>query len=410
MKAYNITKLLCLYILICLTQAYGQNYINRYIQLDTILAYPDLTSHTHYVYTQHNNFIYIAKRYNTSSDSVELIITNTDNYHIERYTINIPYLNNYINPIYNMRITHITACNHSVVLQVFNRYYLIKKTNNGWTHVKTINISANARNDIFLINDSIMIGGHIYHPHDTATSLYIYNWNTEKIEQFIEPGNYHTAFSYINGVNVKQIDVAGRFIAWADRNRYTIHIYDSQTLDTICTFRQNIKGWKYFNENKLNTQLNKHNIHDAIELIEIAESALDQSHQIRYVKFITPHKILVAYQGPTLQFKKGIPEVYIDIWEESNGQWKLTEKKDITDIFKTQLPSQNSTYNKHCYGICFVSNTQLFFYENKLAVFYKDGTTCYPIGKTLQEYADCYNEYMLHHSPCLEIRFFNHEF
>lgn len=173
MKAYNITKLLCLYILVCFTQAYGQNYINQYIQLDTILAYPDLTSHTHYVYTQHNNFIYIVKRYNDSSDSVELIITNTDNYHTERYTINIPYLNNYINPIYNMRITHITACNHNIVLQVFNRYYLIKQTNNGWTHVKTTNISANTRNDIFLINDSIMIGGHLYHPHDTATSLYI---------------------------------------------------------------------------------------------------------------------------------------------------------------------------------------------------------------------------------------------
>ncbi len=408
-KFYNIIRqLLCLVLFVPFMQVYGQKKVTDYLELDTILAYPDLTYHTEYVYTQYEDNIYIAKRCCKTSDSVELIITNIYTYQSERFIVEIPSLSDYLDPRYNMRIDQIAVFDNYMVLNAFKNFYLIEKKDGVWQYLKTVEISANARNGMFLVNDKIMVGGHIYHPHDTATSLFIYNLETEKIENFIEPGNYHTAFSYINGKEVRMIDAVSQMIAWVDRSRYRVRIFDVKSLSILDTFNRNVKEWKYFDEKKLNKQFSKHDIHDAMDLIEIAESVLKQAYQMRYVKFISSDKLLIAYQEPIL--KKNIPNVYIDIWNLKNGEWVLSDKNNILDELKMQISSQDSIYERHCYGICFLSNSQLFFNKNKLTVFYKGGSTCYPVGKKRQEYADCWNEYMVQYSPCLEVRFYKHDF
>ena len=55
-KFYNIIRqLLCLVLLVPFMQVYGQKKVTDYLELDTILAYPDLTYHTEYVYTQYED-------------------------------------------------------------------------------------------------------------------------------------------------------------------------------------------------------------------------------------------------------------------------------------------------------------------------------------------------------------------
>ncbi len=393
-------------ILIFFHLTYAQNEITNYLEVNAIYHLSEFSYNKNNICTYFDS-VFCGIQYNstTTKDTIFFIRMNVFTKEKNYDTIIIKNLSTYFNSRKNIIGFHkILMQSNKIILTTygFMLYFSVDANKIKYEKMQKHDISSSC---FSLINEKQIILAKIYNAASPPTYLGIFNIEKGEIEQFIEPENYHTIFSY--NADSKLIDVNSDIIVWCDRNRYGITFYDADNLQKVATIERNIPEWVYFNEKQVNKILKKYSKYDAMDIINATAPILNNSYQMRAVHLISSEKLMVVYRNNNQDYTSD-SLVFIDIWEKKDDEWILT-KKDIKDCLKLKEINGILTTKSIALGILYGGD---IFFENQyiIELCYHFGTLCHPIGKTKKEYSNCVEEYYLNNDPIMEIRVFKHNF
>lgn len=405
---YNVILKSCAVIFslfFCSESIAAQETVSNFIFADTILNYPDIRSSfkNKIITTQYGRDV-IFLQYNTKKNQDTIIVhrLNVDHYKDNHTTIVHRGIAKRMTELKYSEFSCIAFMHQTLALSFDSIIMLYKTTDKKnefifqkeihaphyFTYMKFIN------ENTLVLADSYL-NTNVTHRNVAITSLNIANGTKKTFLPF-----YNTPLlSFFRPF--KYIDVNDNKIVFANRNEYSFLIFDNQYL--LCdSVSRVLRKWNSISKKDINNALNFSN--QPRDIMDVVRPHYIKDDMLNWVYLIDSNHIMTVCKH---DLDSGLPST-IDIWVQTEGQWRLRFKDIKDEEYSFITPSKKITPNT--LELNFMGGNTIIAFNDKIVKIDMYGTDIYPIGLTPKEYNKQNEEWLKRNKPYLRVIVYRHSF
>lgn len=377
----------------------AQGTISDYTVVDTMISYPTIQSvfRNNIIATQYGRevlfLLYYAKK---DHDTISVHCFNIDNYTDKPITIVHSGIAERLLGLYNYDFSCI-AFNGKTLALSFNQIILLfEPVGDGTTYVfkKEIRTPHDFRYMEFMNEDTLLIADAYLNNRLTRRDVVISTLNiTNGAYKSYRPQYDHPVMTLFRPFDF--IDVNDNKIVFANRNKYSFMLLDSQ-LSIYDSVSREIKQWRPISKKEIKKALSVSK--EPVDIIDVAHPFFWKSDKLNWIYWIDSSHIMTVC-GHNLD--KKLPQT-IDMWVHKDGQWSLQLKDIKDDCFP------NETTRPNMMDINFMERNKIVMFKDKLVKIDMWGTDIDPTKKLPPENVEQIKESLQHHKPYLRVTVYNH--
>lgn len=397
----------CLFWLFC---GNAQNDIHNYMEVDTILSFPnEICKQGSFLGTTWKNYFVFTNHHTTNkNDSLFIYRIDLDCFKMDTFVWYQQGINNYLIQNLNTSFSAILYNKKYIVFVGYKKLFVLKNRGDDFSFefYREITLKNNYSHIWQFVGETKILLGDMYYSHKPPTLLTIYDIEKESVEKEIQPYYNHVLWQYFSPLH--PVDNRNGQILFSHRAEYAIVVYDTllQKKDSIY---RNIEDWNSLSPKTISYIKKKYKKNEAASIMGYLSRFFLKRDHLLGVYYLNDNQMMTIYY-PHPNSGEKYSRYHLDIWNKKEDTWHLVQK-DIVDKLFGDFTYENDTLTKQSFPLGLLSGNNLFVTENYFIVFQgNNGVDFNPIGLTKTAYQKKYDEYFMKNAACVQLYFYKYKF